>query len=72
MAVLHGNHAFSILVLSTNGTVRHFFETRFRHPSLLLRQSIENDDLMISNDCLIKTCRFLKRIANLKISCTAL
>ena len=43
MAVLYGNDAFSILMLSTKKAILQFFEKGFRFPENLLQsESIEN------------------------------
>ena len=66
MAVLNGNDALSILVLSTKNRYSSFLKQSFRFPENLVNVKVLKT-LKIFNDCHIKIYRSLKRRAILKI-----
>ena len=69
MAVLYGNDAFSILVLSTKKLCSSFFKKVFVFQKICFKVKVLKM-LKISTDCQIKTCQSLKRRAILKIPST--
>ena len=68
-AVLYGNDAFSILVLLTKKWYSSFLKKVFTLQKICFKVKVLKT-FKISADCLIKTCRSLKRGANLKIPST--
>ena len=66
MAVLNGNDAFSILVLSTKKRYSSFLKKAFDFQKVCFKVKVLKT-FKFSTDFRIKTCRSLKRRANLKI-----
>ena len=66
MAVLYGNDALSILLISTKKTYSGFLKKVFVFQEICFKDKILKT-FKISADCRIKTCRSLKRRAILKI-----
>ena len=69
MAVLNGNDAFSILVLSTKKRYSSFLKKTLNFQKVCFKVKVLKT-FKCSTDCRIKTCRSLKRKANLKITKT--
>ena len=71
MAILYGNNAFSIFVLSTKKRYSSFVKKVFTFQKNYFKVKALKS-LKISTDCHIKTCRSLKRRTILKIDGTVL
>ena len=69
MAVLYGNDAFSILVLSTKKRYSSFLKKVFVFQKICFKVKVLKT-FETFTDCYIKTCRSLKRRAILKIPST--
>ena len=70
MPVLYGNDAFSVLVLSPKKRYSSFLKKVFLFQKIYFKVKVSKT-FKISTDCHIKTCRSLKRRANMKIPSTA-
>ena len=69
MAVLYGNDAFSILVLSTKKRYSRFLKKVFLFQKIYFKMKVLKS-FKVFTDCHMKTCRSLKQKAILKIPST--